>query len=174
MDGASLDKLRKIAGMLGSEHAGERAAAALKGTALLKAAGLSWGQIDLGRATTLHENKEDAQVRLLRMMYESECSRTTRLILENNQLKREVDRLKGMWKNGDPPQPAPATSAAVDNKPLRRKIAAVVEAAAAGKLDLSNLELQLFSVLMKKPNWTTDDKHAARMGLSAVHARTGG
>ena len=37
-----LVRLARILGMLGSEHAGERAAAAAKATALLKSAGLTW------------------------------------------------------------------------------------------------------------------------------------
>ena len=36
------DRLAKLLGMLGSDHAGERAAAGLKATALLKREGLRW------------------------------------------------------------------------------------------------------------------------------------
>jgi hypothetical protein len=38
-------KLVKVLGMLGSAHAGERAAAALRATRMMKAAGLTWGDI---------------------------------------------------------------------------------------------------------------------------------
>ena len=37
-----MDRLAKICGLLGSNHAGERASAALKATALLQEAGLTW------------------------------------------------------------------------------------------------------------------------------------
>lgn len=47
MTPADLERFRKLAGLLGSEHAGERAAAALKCTALLKAAGLTWSSVSL-------------------------------------------------------------------------------------------------------------------------------
>jgi hypothetical protein len=40
-----LNRLRKLCGMLGSAHAGERAAAALKASELLAANKLSWGEL---------------------------------------------------------------------------------------------------------------------------------
>jgi hypothetical protein len=39
------EKLAKIAGLLGSEHPGERASAALAGTRLLADAGWTWGEL---------------------------------------------------------------------------------------------------------------------------------
>lgn len=47
MTPADLERFRRLAGMLGSEHVGERAAAALKCTELLKAAGLTWSSVSL-------------------------------------------------------------------------------------------------------------------------------
>src|SRR3546814_9317382 len=47
LDAADLDRLGKFLGMLGSDHMGERAAAALKADALVKNAGATWtGLID--------------------------------------------------------------------------------------------------------------------------------
>lgn len=42
---SDLDRFQKILGMLGSEHDGERAAAALKATSWLKEHGLSWSDM---------------------------------------------------------------------------------------------------------------------------------
>lgn len=47
MTPVDLDRFKKLAGLLGSEHAGERAAAALKCTELLKAHGLTWSSVSL-------------------------------------------------------------------------------------------------------------------------------
>lgn len=45
LSAADADKLTKILGMLGSEHPGERAAAAAKADRLVRAAGATWGDI---------------------------------------------------------------------------------------------------------------------------------
>jgi hypothetical protein len=45
LDRLSADRLRKLCGMLGSEHDGERATAAAKADALLRAAGLTWADV---------------------------------------------------------------------------------------------------------------------------------
>lgn len=45
LDDATRAKLGKIMRMLGSDHAGERAAAAAKADALLRAAGTTWAEI---------------------------------------------------------------------------------------------------------------------------------
>ena len=42
---ADRDRLAKIAGMLGSAHEGERAAAAMKATGLLQSIGLTWPEV---------------------------------------------------------------------------------------------------------------------------------
>jgi hypothetical protein len=45
LDDATIDRLAKILGMLGSAHAGERAAAAAKADELVKSVGLTWRDI---------------------------------------------------------------------------------------------------------------------------------
>lgn len=45
LDLHSADRLRKLCGMLGSEHDGERAAAAAKADAFVRSLGLSWGDV---------------------------------------------------------------------------------------------------------------------------------
>ena len=47
MTPADLDRFRRLAGLLGSEHVGERAAAALKCSELLKVHGLTWADVTL-------------------------------------------------------------------------------------------------------------------------------
>ena len=42
---ALVDKLAKVAGLLGSDHDGERAAAAYRATAIIREAGLTWRQV---------------------------------------------------------------------------------------------------------------------------------
>jgi hypothetical protein len=41
----SVDRLRKLCGMLGSQHDGERATAAAKADAFVRSLGLSWGDV---------------------------------------------------------------------------------------------------------------------------------
>lgn len=184
MDGASLDKLRKIAGMLGSEHAGERAAAALKGTALLKAAGMTWGQIDLVKSTSPHMIDQGALAGYWEMMYRGERDRSTRLATDIQKLKREVDRLKSMWPQGEPPKRRPNKPKVVReaeqeslldyDKMLREQIAMVLEAGKSGDLLLSETVLRLFRVVMHKTAWTDDDRHAIEKTLRWVYAKAGG
>jgi len=48
-----LDRFRKLCGMLGSEHEGERHAAALKATQMLRDAGYTWQDVWVGAAVDL-------------------------------------------------------------------------------------------------------------------------
>lgn len=99
MNGPALVRFRKVLGLLGSAHDGERAAAALKATAMLRDAGKSWGDVVLGNQFGIRMSEPDAaaMAAIYKMSFESEQARTTRLIEENARLKREVARLKGMW-----------------------------------------------------------------------------
>jgi hypothetical protein len=55
LDDPTLERLTKLLGLLGSEHSGERAAAASKAHELLRAHGLDWAAlIDLVRASLRH------------------------------------------------------------------------------------------------------------------------
>lgn len=93
-------RLRKVCGMLGSEHAGERAAAALKATAILKAAGKTWADVGFGNAHVAQAYAGSAMVDLFEQLLKSERARTTQMAEEIGRLKREVKRLKGMWPKG--------------------------------------------------------------------------
>jgi hypothetical protein len=76
--GLDLDRLVRILGMLGSEHEGERANAGLLGTRMLRAAGLTWGDV----AAAMHEREAayatalELQVEVLRLEAENERLRT--------------------------------------------------------------------------------------------------
>jgi hypothetical protein len=50
---SELDRLAKILGRLGSEHAGERASAGLKAHELIKSMGLQWSDVIGGRSVEL-------------------------------------------------------------------------------------------------------------------------
>lgn len=97
----SLDRLRKICGLLGSTHAGERSAAALKATEMLRSLGLSWDQAFVSMPSTSNWQGEaiamQAQADMYRRLLEHERERV-------NRLTREVNRLKGMWPKGKPRQ----------------------------------------------------------------------
>lgn len=184
MDVPSLDKLRKIAGMLGSEHAGERAAAALKATAMLKAAGVSWGQIDLARGTSYATLDQGHMANYWQSMYQGERAQSERRAAEIQKLKREVDRLKSMWPQGEPPKRRPNKPKVVReaeqdslldyDKMLREKIAAAVEAAASGELMLGRGTLAFFRRVMLDPEWTDADRGAVEKTLRWVYAKAGG
>ena len=101
----TLTLFRKVAGMLGSDHAGERAAAALKATAILKAAGKTWADVGFGNASVAAAAQAYADATMLNLykrLLESERARTTQMSEEIGRLKREVKRLKGMWPKGKP------------------------------------------------------------------------
>lgn len=98
MNGQALIRFRKVLGLLGSAHDGERAAAALKATAMLRDAGKSWGDVGVGAAPT--RTDADAALEIYMMALDGERARTTHMAEEIARLKREVARLKGLWPKG--------------------------------------------------------------------------
>lgn len=102
-DAITMARFRKFCGLLGSEHDGERAAAALKATELLRTQGKTWADVGIGSATTVAEGYANAAlVDVFQKMLDAERARTTHMAEEINRLTREVNRLKGMWPNGEP------------------------------------------------------------------------
>ncbi len=98
-----LSRFRKICGLLASNQEGERAAAALKATAILKAGGKTWADIGPVDTAALGQKYADAAlVDLYKKLLDSERARTTDMAEEIGRLKREVARLKGMWPKGRP------------------------------------------------------------------------
>ncbi len=96
-----MERFRKICGLLASSHAGERAAAALKATALLNAAGKTWGDVDFGSAATAQRDL-DRLADIYRRDLDGERAYTLQMRQEIVRLKREVARLKGLWPAGKP------------------------------------------------------------------------
>lgn len=92
-----VDRFRKVCGLLGSDQDGERSAAALKATEMLKAAGKSWEQVGLG-AVTPPRDAEGAAYRataeLYRKLLDDERSRNSRLEGTIGKLKAEVNKLQ--------------------------------------------------------------------------------
>src|SRR3546814_18882226 len=69
MNGAPLapaerQRLAKVCGLLGSDHDGERASAAVAATAIIRNAGLTWEQIILGGAPEEAEPVDDIDAAL--------------------------------------------------------------------------------------------------------------
>lgn len=102
MKADALSRFRKVCGLLASNHAGERAAAALKATALLEAGGKTWADIGISDAVLAQGYADAAMVGLYKKFLDDERARTTHMAEEIGRLKREVARLKGMWPQGRP------------------------------------------------------------------------
>lgn len=96
MDGAALDKFRKICGLLGSDHDGERANAARLATALLKQNGASWNAISIGTSNGRADDVRSLQHQIgyWQMMLGDERARTTHMSQEIGQLKRALKTME--------------------------------------------------------------------------------
>lgn len=173
-----VDRFRRICGMLGSDHVGERSAAALKATEMLKGAGMTWATVELGKPSSPFAIDHNALSQYWEMMYRGERERSTRLALDIQKIKREVDRLKSMWPQGEPPKVRPRKPKIVQqaeeeslldyDKILREKIAEAVEACAAGELLLSKKTLEFFRSVMFQPNWSDKQREAVEKTLRWV------
>ena len=103
MDALTLARFRKVCGLLGSDHEGERAAAAVMATRFLKNNGKTWADVGFANAAQLAQAYSDSVLAdLYRKSLDGERARTTQMAEEINRLKREVKRLKGMWPKGKP------------------------------------------------------------------------
>jgi len=103
MDALTLARVRKVCGMLSSEHEGERSAAAAMATRLLRQNGKTWADVVFVDAAGLAQAYSNAAlVDILQKGLDSERARTTQMAEEINRLTREVNRLKGMWPSGQP------------------------------------------------------------------------
>lgn len=103
MDALTLARFRKVCGMLASNHEGERAAAAVMATRLLKNSGKTWADVGFASTEQLAQAYSDAVlVDVYKKGLDAERARTTQMAEQINRLKREVNRLKGMWPNGQP------------------------------------------------------------------------
>lgn len=125
MDAQTLDRFRKILGLLGSDHDGERAVAALKATAMLKASGATWGDVGIGRQSSTAQSNDQVQIQYWmrestrwQMLLEDERKRSRRLSQEIDDLKRRLDKVErnrqGELHEALPPKP-------VSKKAARRR-----------------------------------------------------
>lgn len=97
-----VERFRKVCGLLGSEHDGERAAAAVKATEMLKAAGKSWGQVGLQNGVVAREAAVGAgeaaayrsTAELYRKLLDDERARNSRLDGMITKLKAELNKLQ--------------------------------------------------------------------------------
>lgn len=107
-----VSRFQKILGLLGSSHDGERAAAALKASQLLRSAGKSWSDVGLGGAAQVQRPgaAELAQwmseAAMWRTLCEDERRASRRLQSELDRAKNEIKRLKGLWPSGGTPPEA--------------------------------------------------------------------
>lgn len=104
MDALTLARFQKICGMLASDHEGERAAAAVMATRFLKNAGKTWADVGVGvSAVAIAEAHSNAAlVDVYKKSLDGERALTTQMAEEITRLRREVERLKGMWPKGKP------------------------------------------------------------------------
>lgn len=90
MDGATLDKFRKVLGLLSSDHDGERATAAFKATEMLKASRLHWGDVQIGAPQA-----SGGEMELIRLAMENQRLRDL-LADAHNASRRLDDKLRNL------------------------------------------------------------------------------
>lgn len=92
---SDLVKLTRILGLLGSDHMGERASAALAAHRLVKRMGVDWDTLLGGQvARRLSGPPERARIDPWSDFVRAARSRERQLLAENETLKRELDRLR--------------------------------------------------------------------------------
>ena len=178
MDDATLARFRKVCGLLGSDQVGERAAAALKATEILKASGGSWEAVLVNGKSSAADKGElaaaVANMNLWRTLLDDERTRTTTLSKQLMEAKRALEKLR----RGDASEAAPvetlrkpskkqrrkervaeqATQAAGrDDDPedeLRRHVVAALADYEAGALEMSDRTLEFLQSVSQRARWT--------------------
>ena len=97
-----LVRMARILGMLGSDHEGERASAALAAHRLLKASGGSWADLLMPGPGPAGPYPRRRFVDMLHDPLSAAESRMRQLRRENDELRAEVKRLK-LWLDGRRP-----------------------------------------------------------------------
>jgi hypothetical protein len=110
-----LARLVRILGLLGSDHAGERANAALAAHRLVKSSGRSWSDL-LSPLKVRGAQRYGRFVDVFHDPVSAANSRMRQLRRENDELKREVKRLKQSLDARN----APARKAALGSPPAGR------------------------------------------------------
>jgi hypothetical protein len=99
-----LVRMARILGMLGSDHEGERASAALAAHRLLKITGSSWVELLMPGREPAGGNPRRRFVDILHDPLSAAESRIRQLRRENDELRAEVKRLK-LWLDSRRPAP---------------------------------------------------------------------
>lgn len=168
-------RFRKILGLLGSAHDGERSAAAAKATAMLREGGKTWADVGLGSAPASTTGRGDAaagwaQADLWRRLCEDERTRTTNLSNQLRAAQQEIARLMGK-----PPATAGMAkpkrrTVDVEEDALRRNVAEVLDECLEGDLDLSTRTIEFLASVRDEPTWTGAQTDAVRRTLKWVNA----
>lgn len=93
MDADTMSRFKKIVGMLGSDHPGERSAAALKATDLLREHHLDWSSVGLGERVEYRSNGPAARVAAsLNELVEKQSAELARKQAQIESLGQAIDR----------------------------------------------------------------------------------
>jgi hypothetical protein len=165
-------RFRKILGLLGSAHDGERSAAALKATAMLREGGKTWADVEVGATAAGRGEAIAAQANadLWRRLLDDERTRTTDLSNQLLAAQREIARLMGKSMAGPvPKKPAPRT-VDVEEDALRRNVREVLDEHEAGDLEISAKSLEFLESLGSRRTWTEAQRSAVERTLKWVNA----
>lgn len=196
MDAPTLDRFRKILGLLGSDHDGERAVAALKATAMLKASGATWGDVAIGRQSSATQSNDQVQIQYWmrestrrQMLLEDERKRSRRLFQEIDELKRRLDRME---RNRQPElheAPVPKKTKKqrrqekldrkeaeqadkqknfIEEKELRSHVDAALEAYDRGQINLSDRTEEFLRSVAAQKVWTDRQREAVERTMQWV------
>lgn len=178
-------RFKKVCGLLGSEHDGERAAAALKATEILKAAGMNWGDIAVGKKMADNTNllaTALGELSLFRTLLTDERSRNTWLSKQIDDMKRENDRLRGQWPKGEVPmQPKKGKKRKSEETPeqasmidydgmLRDRVREALADAESGSTRMSERSVEFLQSVSTQKNWSDRQREAVEKTLRWFYA----
>ena len=170
-------RFRKIVGLLGSDQAGERSAAALKATAMLREAGKTWADVGLGDAAATTSRGTAAagwaQADLWRKLLDDERTRTTNLSNQLQAAQKEIARLMGGKEPSagmaNPKKPKPRRID-VEEDALRRNVGEVLDECLEGDLELSARTIEFLASVRDQTTWTEAQRDAVEQTLKWVNA----
>lgn len=165
-------RFRKIIGLLGSDQVGERSAAALKATAMLRKGGKTWADVGLG-ATVVGRAEAvaaQAQADLWHRLLRDERDRTTQLSNQLLAAQREIARLMGKPMTAPAPKKPQPRRVDTDEDPIRRNVREVLDEHEAGDLEISAKSLEFLESLAGRRTWTEAQRSAVERTLKWVNA----
>ena len=169
-------RFRKILGLLGSAHDGERAAAALKATAMLREGGKTWADVGLGAAQVGSTSRAEylaaqAQADLWHRLLRDERTRTTNLSNQLRAAQQEIARLMGKPAAGmAAPKKPKARTVDVEEDALRRNVGEVLDECLEGDLELSARTIEFLASVRDQTTWTEAQRDAVERTLKWVNA----